>query len=298
MPSISSLELYYTDSIHNLRAATNVPVKDGSFTVDVPADSVFTLVATNPPPAPPPPPTPTFSFGPPLNPVWDVSGTYQLTNYLQGAKLEPMAIVFSDVMLDVDAHGHLQGTGTIPVLLGGDTVAGDYKLTGSVTGGGAKTYVKFNIKCKGQGVVAGVLTTFNITAKYDLQVNPVGLTMVGKTTGNAHFSNRGSGTLKWAVSLPLPPGVDGGWNVTLNTYPTGTKLAGTAVVQVDNTPPTMLATKASGTLSKQSTVAKLKLSGYGFSAGTQVNLEYTPILGAGDILRTVKGKVLGQNLKK
>ena len=31
--------------------------------------------------------TATFSFGPPLTPVWDISGYYTLTNHLQGATI-------------------------------------------------------------------------------------------------------------------------------------------------------------------------------------------------------------------
>jgi hypothetical protein len=66
---------------------------------------------------------------------------------------------------------------------------------------------------------------------------------------------------------------------------------------VDNIPSTTLATKATGTLPKQSATAKVKLSGYGNSAGTQINLQFAPISGATDVLSTMKGKVLGQNVK-
>jgi hypothetical protein len=301
LPAIGSLELYYTDSTNNLLDSATVPVIDGSFNATVPADCVFTLATTNHPPTPAPVSAPasstTFSFGPPVTSVWDVSGAYQITNHMQGAKLQPRDIVFKDVALAVDAHGHLQGSRTIQVLVGDDTVGGDYKLSGTVTGGGTKTRVNFSIRFKGNGVVSGVLTTCNISAKYNLEVDPVGLTLVGRTSGGAHFSNLGSGSFKSDISLPLPSSVDGGWNVTLDIFPFGTKLSGTAVVLVDNIPSTTLATKANGNLPKQSTTAKVKLSGYGNSAGTQLNLEFTPILGATNLLATVKGKVLGQNVK-
>ena len=241
----------------------------------------------------------TFSFGPPANPVWDISGVYQITNHMQGAKIRPMDIVFNGLALGVDAHGHVQGSGTILVLVGDDVVGGDYRVTGNVTGGGSKTRVNLSIRFKGNGIVAGVLPTCNISAKYNLAVDPVGKTMVGKTTGNAQFAHLGGSTLKSDISLPLPPGVNGGWNVTLDVFPFGTKLSGTAVVLVNNTnaPSTTLATKANGNLPKQSTMAKVKLSGYGFSAGTQINMTFTPILGATNLTATVKGKVLGQNIK-
>ena len=243
--------------------------------------------------------TNTFFFGPtltPPTPVWDISGIYQITNSMQGAKLQPMDIVFRDVALGVDAHGHLQGSGTILVPVGDDVVGGDYKVSGNITGGGAKTRVTFSIRFKGNGTVAGVLTTCNISAKYNLVVTNL-TTLAGISSGSAHFSNLGSGTLKTAISLPLPPGVDGGWSVALDIFPFGTKLAGTAVVLVDNTPTTTLATKASGTLPKQSNTAKVKLSGYGYSAGTQINLQFTPVVGATNLAVTINGKVLGQKVK-
>jgi len=301
LPDIGSLELYYTDSMNNLVDSATIPVNKGGFAATVPADCVFTLATTNHPPSPAPVSAPasstTFSFGPPITPVWDVSGTYQITNCLQGAKLQPRDVVFNGVALGVDAHGHMQGSGTILVRVGDDPVEGDYKVSGNVTGGGTSTHVNFSIRFKGNGVVAGVLTTCNISAKYNLKVNPAGLTLVGTSSGSAHFSNLGGGSLKSDISLPLPPAVDGGWMVTLDIAPFGTKLFGTARVLVDNTPVTTLATKVNGNLPKHSTTATVKLSGYGNSAGTQLNLEFTPILGATNLPATLKGKVLGQNVK-
>jgi O-glycosyl hydrolase len=297
LPAVGALELYYTDRSHNLFHSATVPVTDGRFTAAVPADSVFTLVTTNVPPASTPTPNPTFSFGPPTTPVWDISGTYQLTNHMEGTKVRPLDVILRDVVLDADARGRLQGAGTIPVLFGADTVAGDYKVTGNLTGGGTKTRANITIKCKGQGTVAGAVTSYDLSVKYNLQVNPAGLSMLGKVTGTVHLGKGVSGSIKSDLSLPLPPGADGGWNVTLNVIPYGTKLSGTAVVLVDNTPDTTLATKVTGGLSKQSGAANVKLAGYGNSAGTQINLQYTPVSETAGGVATVKGKVLGQNVK-
>ncbi len=44
LPSVGSLELYYTDSTSNLRDSGAVPVNSGSFAATVPANCVFTLV--------------------------------------------------------------------------------------------------------------------------------------------------------------------------------------------------------------------------------------------------------------
>jgi len=241
-----------------------------------------------------------FYFGPPLNPVWDISGVYQLTNFMQSATIRPMEIVFNQLGLDVDAKGKVQvaGSPTILVLVGDDIVGGDCKVSGKISGGGAKTRVAFTVKFKGNGIVAGVSTTCNITAKYDLTVNPTSPNLLGKATGNASFSHLGSGKLNTPVALPLA--ADGNWNVTLDLVPFNTKLSGTSLVLVNtgtNTPSTTLATKANGNLPKQSDRAKVKLSGYGNSSGTQLTMQFIPILGATNVVATVNGKVLGQKVQ-
>jgi hypothetical protein len=241
----------------------------------------------------------TFVFGPPAAPVWDISGIYQITNHMQGAKFRPTEIVFRDLILGVDAKGKVGGAGTTITLVGDDYTGGDYKVSGKVSGGGDKTQVKFTIKYKGNGIVGGVATTCNVNAKYNLTVLPGVLAMGGKTTGSASFSNLGKGDLKSDIVLPLPPGVDGGWMVKMDAYPFGNKISGSAVVLVNSTPTnttTTLATKVSGNVPKQSAVAKTKLSGYGNSSGTKLDLDFTPLLGQTNIAR-MNGKVLGQNVK-
>lgn len=242
----------------------------------------------------------TFSFGLPLTPVWDVSGYYDLTNHMQGAKLRPMDIIFSGVGIGLDAHGRLQGAGTMVVRVGDDYVGGDYKISGTVSGGGAKTKAVFSLRFKGNGTVAGVLTVCNISAKYNLVVDPVGRNLVGTITGNANFSSLGSGKLNSPIILPLPGGVDGGWSIVLDVFPFGNKISGTGVILVNsltNAPQTALATKANGSLPKQDTRAKMKVAGYGNSSGTQVNMQFIPLLGATNLIATVSGKVLGQKVK-
>jgi hypothetical protein len=246
--------------------------------------------------------TATFSFGPPLTSVWDITGTYQITNHMQGAKVMPMDIVFRELNLDVTSRGRVEGSGTIVVMVGNDPVAADYKVSGSMSGGGTKTRANFSIRCKGQGIVANMFTAYTISANYNLVVDSTNLTMVGKTTGSAHFSHLGSGSLNSDTSLPLPVGADGNWDVTLSILPF-VKVAGTGLIYVDKAPgaedndasPRLLATKLTGSVSK-SGVAKLKLSGYGNSGGSQLNLTLTSLAGSTNQLTSVKGKILGQTV--
>jgi hypothetical protein len=77
------------------------------------------------------------------------------------------------------------------------------------------------------------------------------------------------------------------------------QLSGSAQVLVNSTPTNsaaILNTKVSGNWPKDSAVAKTKLSGTGNSAGTQVTLEFTPLLGQTNIAKA-NGKVLGQKVK-
>ena len=242
----------------------------------------------------------TFVFGPPLIPVWDVSGTYQVTNYMQGAKFVPTKVIFPDLALSMDAKGKITGgADTMVGYVGDDYIGGDYKVSGNVSGGGSKTQVKFTAKFKGNGIVAGVASNYKINATYKLTVLPGVLAMGGKVTGNANFSNLGNGDLKSDIVLPLPPGADGGWRALVQFVGFKNQLAGSAQVLVDSTPTnnaTILNTKVSGNWPKDSAVAKTKLSGTGNSTSTKVNLEFTPLLGQTNIAK-VDGKVLGQKVK-
>ena len=238
----------------------------------------------------------TFHFGPPAIPVWDMSGLYQITNHLQSAHVKPTDIAFPNLFVGVNSKGRIEGSGTILVYVGNDIVGGDYKISGHMSGGGATTRANFSIHFKGNGSVAGVPTTCKISPHYNLQVGQVSRTLVGKATGSASFSHLGSGNLKSDIILPLPAGVDGGWTVTMDLIPFGNKLSGTATISVDNTPPAILAARLTGKTGN-SGVAKVKLSGTGMSAGTHLNLDFTPISGATDLPASVNGKVLGQKVK-
>jgi hypothetical protein len=239
-----------------------------------------------------------FTFGPPLTPVWNISGVYSINNLMQSSKIQPLVIVFTNIMVNEDSHGKLTGGGPIFVPVGSDTVGGDFRLSGNISGGGAKTTVKFSLHFKGNGVVAGISTICSINATYKMDVNSAGTNMIGTTTGSAHFSNLGSGSLKGSVTLSLPPGVDGGWNVTLDVIPFNTRFSGTGLVQVDNDSfPAQLSTKANGNLPNNSASAKVRLSGSGGSGGTTLTMQFIPVLGATNLAATINGKILGQKVK-
>ncbi len=252
---------------------------------------------------------PTFFFGPTNAPVWDITGTYNITNHMESSSMQPMDIVYQGLTLDLDARGRLEGSGTIIVMVGtnaaGNLVGGDYRVAGNISGGGANTRGKLSIRFKGRGTVAGVNTTASISTTYTLQVNPTTRTLEGTVSGSASFSNLGHGSIKSSghtndVFIPLPPTVDGGWSITVYEVPFGNKLGGSAIVQVDSVPadpndlPRVLSTKLTGT-TLGSGLRKEKLTGTGLSAGTQLTLQYAPFAEAPNA--TINGKVLGQKVK-
>ena len=238
-----------------------------------------------------------FAFGPPLAPVWDLTGTYDITNHMQAAAVQPTEIVFKQVVLTTDGHGKIRGSDTIIVTVGDGAVGGVYRASGKISGGGEKTRVNLAIRFTGKGTVAGVFTSCSISANYNLTVNPLTKTLVGQASGSASFSQLGNGSLKSDFSLPLPPGVDGNWGVTLDVIPFGNKISGSGLISVENHPPSTLTAKATGNLSKQSGTVKLKLSGTGFSSGTQLKLEFLPAVGADNQRVSINGKVLGQKVE-
>jgi hypothetical protein len=248
-------------------------------------------------------------------PVWDISGIYQITNCMPGSVIRgaggvqitnpPTEVVFNQLGLGVDTHGKVTGAGWILVPVGNDVVGGYCTASGKMSGGGTNIRANFTIKFTGNGNVAGVETTCSISAKYNLLVkydpeaDPPLTNLVGKTSGSVRFAHLANGTLKSDnLSLPLPPGVDGTWSVTADFLQFGSKLFGSGNVVVPNTPATTLATTANGSISKSGT-GKLNLSGYGYSAGTQLTAQFSLIPGAPNTIFVtgLTGKVLGQTVK-
>ena len=290
-----------TTYYYRVRAYNDFGTSDNSGTIEV------TTTAAN-----------IFIFGDTNAPVWDISGIYQITNYMLGPVIRsaggvlitnpPTEVVFNQLGLGVDTHGKVTGGGWILVPVGNDVndVVGGYcTVSGKMSGGGTNTHVNFTVKLPGNGSIAGVPTTcsisakYNLRVKYDLHANPPLTNLVGTTSGSAHFSHLGNGTLKSDnLSLPLPPGVDGTWSVAAALSQFGSKLFGSGKVVVPNTPTTTLATTANGSISKSGT-GKLNLSGYGYSAGTQLTAQFSLIPGATNMVFVtgLNGKVLGQTVK-
>src|SRR5262245_58725758 len=166
-----------------------------------------------------------FSFGPDEAPVWDLTGDINIVQELEGEGFTELAYGIS---VNQGPNGKLTGTGVTIVSIGGtEFVAGTYTIKGQVNGGPANTRVTMTVRIRGEGVVAGVPTSFSITIVYTADIDNETGKLVGRARGKAKFSNIGSGKINTGFAVPLPASATGSWNISINVVPLN-PIAGTA----------------------------------------------------------------------
>jgi hypothetical protein len=228
-----------------------------------------------------------FSFVGADTPVWDFSGSFQISQNMQGAGGQDVPLSYT-IAITHDATGRLQGSDWTFLGVGNDTVAAHYVVSGRVSGGGTATKVTLVVRLSGEDTIAGVLTPFNLVIKYDLHV--FGGALVGTSRGSARFFKLGSATIKDSVSLPLAPGMDGSWTLQLNIVALK-KLAGSASITLSNgriLPATLSGSFASGRSS-------VRLTAFNDGKGSRLNLIFFENATAPDSLQ---GRILGQTVRK
>ena len=229
-----------------------------------------------------------FSFTSADAALWDLSGSYPISQTMRGAGGLGIPLSYS-ITITHNAAGRLQGSGLTFLGVGNDTVAANYLVSGRVSGGGAATKVTLVVRLKGEDTIAGVLTSFNIVIQYNLQVS--GGALVGKSRGTARVSKLGRATVNDAnVSLPLAAGMDGGWSLQLNMV-AFTKLAGSASIVLSNgrTLPATLSGRFS------SDKFSVRLTGINEGRGSRLNVTFSSNATAPT---TMQGSILGQTVRK
>jgi hypothetical protein len=187
--------------------------------------------------------------------------------------------------------GRLVGSGTGMVFAGDSVVAGDYRVSGRIYRSSGVTRAVFSVKVKGEDLVAGVLTSFSISANYDLVVSPAG--MNGSVSGKAKFDQLGKADIRSYASVPLPGGVDGRWFLQMDVLPV-VKLGGSGHLFLSNGRP--LETKLTGTYSPASDHSQVRLTGVDSSKGTSLLLSFTTEDSADDV--GISGTILGQKVQQ
>ncbi|PWU09299.1 MAG: hypothetical protein C5B50_27685 [Verrucomicrobia bacterium] len=203
----------------------------------------------------------TLSFSSPTSVLYDLTGIYDIDQQIQGADDSTVDLSLVGLQIEQDGQGRLRapnGAGLILVTIGPqDAVAADYTASGRVSGGGSSpTRVHLQVKLRGNDIVAGLPTGFNISITYDLEVTDGVLT--GTARGNANFSKLSGGTINSPVSIPLPDGMDGTWALTLDVVPLN-KLGGSGTVVLSNG--RVLQGRINGDYSLNQARSKIRLKG-------------------------------------
>jgi hypothetical protein len=230
----------------------------------------------------------TLSFGTNLG-VWDFSGSY--TDYL--------AVLPGVSTVSMDPSGKLFGTGS-----GTITEQGDYlDFTGSFAGTtrtvGNVVRVALNLKMIGSGQVEGHSVTFSATAHENLELDPVGLQLIGTASGRATFTIPGIGRRSMPIPTTdvveaIPPGMIGTWDLTLDVSTNKTKYTGAATATLSNgrSIPLLI----TGSYAPRTDNSNLRLNGAGLNRAISLALSAS-VTNAQMTLHKFTGKALGQSLK-
>jgi hypothetical protein len=231
-----------------------------------------------------------FFFDSPSTAVFDLTGTYTLGQEITGTGGATTPLTLEGLVIDQDNRGRLHGAGVIVVGIGEDFVAANYKATGRISGGGSSiTRVTLVVRLKGEDIVRGVDTKFNISIKYTLEVDATGLT--GSARGSAKLSRLGGGKIdSFIEGVPLPPDVNGSWTSQLNVVALN-RLAGSGSIILSNG--RAVQGKLSGRYSASSALSRMKLLGSGDSRGNKLDLTLFDLAAEPEHL---SGKILGQGV--
>ena len=226
-----------------------------------------------------------FSFTNPTTPVYDLTGSYQFNHgvTVSGHGTVDLSLGCS---LAQDAAGRLHGAGVTNIMMGSNSLAAQYTVSGTVTGGGGgATRVSFSASWVVPGSGAGAKSS-TISVQYSLQVSPGSLG--GTACGQVRLAGLGSGTIRGAVAnVPIPANVDGSWTVNMNLQPPG----GSGSILLANG--RSLQANPTVSYSARSGLQSIKLSGAGADRGTTVAINFLP---ATSVLSSLSGKVLGQTV--
>jgi hypothetical protein len=220
------------------------------------------------------------------SPIYDLSGSFAFNHSILGAGQTEIPLAYG-IELSQDVRGFLTGSGLAILNVGNDFVAANYTARGKVTRTAIGTIVTLNVRLKGQDVIGGNSTAFNVTINYRLFVSGAG-TLDGTARGNASFGRLGSGRIFTDVSVALPPNADGNWTLQMNIVPFS-RLSGTAQVILTNG--RTLQMNLTGSYSTPLNRSVLRLTGAGDSRGNSLTVIMNP-----DAL-FVHGRILGQTVR-
>jgi cytochrome c553 len=234
------------------------------------------------------PTTVSFSFTNPVAPVYDLTGSYQFEQQVIEAGGATVPLILG-LTLTQDVAGRLHGSGTTTVQIGNGSESATYALSGRISGGGKLTRVALVVRWVGVPATAGARPPFNILVQYNLQIAPDGL--AGTARGSAKLGQLGNGAIKSAIAgVPLPPGADGSWNLSMNIVPLS-RLGGTGSIVLPGG--RSLQTSLFGSFSRPSGLSRVALTGLNSDRGAKLSIAFFPSNG---VLQKLTGRFMGQSV--
>jgi hypothetical protein len=231
--------------------------------------------------------------------LWDISGSYTLNLLVRernGVDV-PVQVSFNLVQ---DSKGKLTGpTNDFEGLVISDSsiFAVTPKISGKVTGSAGVARVHFTVRLHGSGQLGGQnVNSLNASVTFDAETDPTtGQLVASKPTKfSASFSGQPGlkGVDNSEVATPLPPGVDGHWNLTMQLVAVS-RVTGIAIATTQNR---AMGFDMSGTFKKD--IFKIKAKGTTdvpntvTGAGSSATIILTPTF---DTIQ-LTGKILGQKM--
>ncbi len=222
-------------------------------------------------------------------PLWDISGIYS------GDAGVGLGLDFS---LSEEPSGNFSGDGTVNYSAGyGDVLTGTVNVSGTVKNSNTNPRVWMDLAISGTGTEDAANVSYTISAKVNFGIDSADGELVvvsgseRATVTDLDTGKRASRSARIApgAAMPLPVGATGGWNLTLNLTPNGTKYTGTATVVTSAG--TTAEFTATGSYQSRTDTSKIMLKGAGGSLGLVISTSGSLVN-----IESVKGKLFGQSV--
>ena len=239
----------------------------------------------------------TLFFDKTTAPLIDLTGEFSPTNQTIISSVgESVPLSFGGLIITNMGTGKIKGVSVVPILAqigDAEPFAAQYKVNGSVTGGGTKpTRVDLTVVLSGvDQAVVGVNSQIKVVIHYKLTLDAENWVLSGTSKGSVRVSNVSSGKINTEVSIPVPGSPDGAWSVNMNVLALK-NIGGSATVITPTGRP--LTGTLSGNVNKDG-LARVHFKGTFDGRGSNVRFNFFPGE-SGVELQTMKGKLLGQTV--
>jgi hypothetical protein len=221
--------------------------------------------------------------------LWDFSGSY--TDSFGNGPIE--------YTINMDSSGVFTGVGAGSYSDDSGFLNFDVSLQGTARSSGNLVRVTVNLKMTGSGTIEGYDATFSATATERLELDPVGLQLIGTARGRGTVAVPGLGRQSapiptYDVQVPLPSDMSGTWGLALSVSTNQTKYSGTALATLSSGRSFPLT--ITGSYAPKTDASKLTLKGAGLNRAISLAL-LASVTNSQVTLHKLNGKALGQTLR-